>query len=482
MYIVASEFVQFNTVTFGGAFILTMIYSLWHRQFIIRNLKTRLFKNILTNIITIFLVVCIYAISNFLISKNDVKFDFTREKIHSLSDQSLKTIKNLKTEKLKLTLFSKRKDWPRFLNLLDMYAAVNSNIEIQAIDVDKDPALVKLNKVTENGTLIIKYKNQTFRSVVKDELSVTKLFMTILKPAELVLYVLKGHNEMSVDETGPGGLSFLKDKIINSNYTVKTLEIGQSLPKDVAALLIMNPKISFLESEIELIKKYLAGGGKLLLTMAPEFSQIRLTHLGSLLNSIGIEFKNAIVLDRLSPSLGGQASVPIVNKYPENHQITKGFLGRTLFPVSGFYNVNKNSSYTWDSFAKSTPFPATWGETNFKEVQSGKAKFDNADFKGPLNIALAGKNEKSRVVLYSSATFISNQFQGQTNNYNLFLNSLAWLVDEKTLLSLNRPKLEGNLVYVSDIHFTFIFYFAILLFPFIFFVIAIITYKKKMSR
>ena len=98
-----------------------------------------------------------------------------------------------------------------------------------------------------------------------------------------------------------------------------------------------------------------------------------------------------------------------------------------------------------------------------------------------MNIALAGINGESRVVLFSSASFIANQFQGQTNNFNLFLNSLAWVLNEKTLFSLNRPKLEGNLIYISDIHFTFVFYFAILLFPFIFFVLAIVFYRRKMS-
>jgi ABC-type uncharacterized transport system involved in gliding motility auxiliary subunit len=481
MFIVAAEFVQFNVVTLVVAVLLSTVLGLLNRVVIATNLKTRLYKNIFTNLITIFLVFCIYGIINFLVSKNDIKFDLTREQIHSLSGQSLKIVDSLKTDKLKFTLFAKRNDWPRFLNLLDMYAAANSNIDIKAIDVDKDPALVKINKIKENGTLLVEYKGSLFRSKIEDELSVTKLLMTILRPSKQILYSIVGHNEMSFDDVKPSGLSVLREKIINSNFILKSLEIGQVIPKDAGAILIMNPRISFLEQEINLIKNYLGKGGKLLLTMSPDFSGNRLKHLNTLLESLGVEFKNAIILDRLSPGLGGQASIPIVSKYPEDHLVTKGFSGRTLFPVSAFYKIINSTNYKWTPLAQSTAFPATWGETSFEEVQSGKAQFSKNDFKGPMNISLAGENGEGRVILFSSASFISNQFQGQTNNFNLFLNSLAWVVNEKTLFSLDRPKLEGNLIYISDIHFTFVFYFAILLFPFIFFVLAIISYRRKMS-
>lgn len=481
MFIVAAEFVRFNFVTLIIAVLLSVVFGLFHRKIITSNLKTRLYKNILSNLITVFLVACIIGIINFLFVKNDYKFDFTRERIHSLSGQSLSILEGLKKEKLKFTLFAKRKDWPRFLNLLDMYAAANSNINIKAIDVDKDPALVKINNIKENGTLLVEYKGQIFRSKIKDELSVTKLLMSVLRPTKQVLYSITGHNEMSFNIEKPSGLSVLKEKIINSNFILKSLEVGQLIPSDASALLIMNPRISFLEQEVNLIKQYLGRGGKLLLTMSPDFSGNRLKFLNTLLESIGVEFKNAIILDRLSPGLGGQASIPIVSKYPEDHLITKGFKGRTLFPVSAFYKVINDSTYSWTPIAQSTAFPATWGETSFDEVQSGKAHFNKNDFKGPMNISLAGESGESRVVLFSSASFISNQFQGQTNNYNLFLNSLAWIVNEKTLFSLDRPKLEGNLIYISDIHFTFVFYFAILLFPFIFFVLAIVFYRRKMS-
>ena len=124
-----------------------------------------------------------------------------------------------------------------------------------------------------------------------------------------------------------------------------------------------------------------------------------------------------------------------------------------------------------------------WGETDFEQVKSGRADFNEGlDYKGPLGILIVGESTDSRIVISGSTSFISNQFQGQSNNFNLFLNALSWAVKEEALVSLNRPQLKGNIIYISDIHVSIIFYFAILIFPFSFFIIGIFAYRKRLSR
>ena len=90
--------------------------------------------------------------------------------------------------------------------------------------------------------------------------------------------------------------------------------------------------------------------------------------------------------------------------------------------------------------------------------------------------------KKSKVIIAGSSGFITNQFQTQANNFNFFLNMIGWMSDEKSIKSLNRPSLKGNLVYISDIHFSLIFYIVILFFPFTFFGLSIYFYKRKLSR
>lgn len=483
LYAVAGEFGNFNATLLTASLVTSVLYAIWKRKDISKAIKTSFFKNLASNIITIVLLGCILGMINYIVSKNDFVFDFTQAKIHSLSDQSKKVIGRLQEGELKMTLFSKREDWSRYLNLIRLYEKENSRVELKVVDVDQEPALVSLHQIENNGTLLVEYQGKTYKSVIKDELGITNLLMKILRPKKLTLYYITGHNQLELDNEDPIGGSMLKSTILGSNYELKYWDLTQSVPNDAAGVILLNPQTTMLDSEVEHLERYILKGGALLLALAPRFTATSLPGLDKLLGNWGIKFVNGLILDRLSEGQGGQASIPIVNQYPQKHGITKQFEGRTVFPVSGFFQIQSDKNFDWKVIAKSTPFPASWGETNFEEVKSGKATYNkDKDFEGPLNIMLAGENKESRIVLFSSASFIANQFQGQSNNYNLFLNALSWMINDESLVSLDRPQLEGNLIYISDIHLTMVFYFAIICFPFVFFGVAIFAYRYKVGR
>ena len=243
----------------------------------------------------------------------------------------------------------------------------------------------------------------------------------------------------------------------------------------------MNPQIEFLEQEIKNLKGYLAKGGALVFLISPQFNGLLIDNFLTFIRELGVTFNNALILDRLASKQGSQPSIPVVQSYNLEHPVTKKMENRTLFPVSGFFSFNENKKFSWDILIKSTPFPASWGEVNFDEVKEGKANFnEQTDYKGPLNIMVAGSNEESRVIGISSSQFIANQFQGQTPNFNLFLNALNWVVKDEALISLDRPKLSGEIVYISDIQASLVFYFSVLFFPFVFFIAGIFVYRRKL--
>lgn len=485
MFVVASEFRVFNYSLLIAAALIASVITFLKRSELITFAKSKLFKSLLRETLTMALVLSILGIINYIVFKNNRSFDLTKNKIHSLSEQTEKVLKTIGKNQVEFILYAKRSDWERYLKLLNMYKKVSSHIDIRVIDVDTEPALVAMNKVTENGTLLIRYKNKEYRTLVKDELALTNMLMKIVSPQDITLYFSTGHNESALDDEGQDGMSYLAQVLENSNFKMKMHDLARPLPKDASALIIFKPQISFSIIELDHVRKYLDSGGSLVMTLAPRFDQIELSNLQSFLSSYGVEFVNGIVLDRLSASQGGQASVPMINTYPEGNPITKGFEGRTLFPVTSFFKLSSNSNFKWSSLVSSLNFPATWGESDFSEVKSGKATYnEGVDEKGPLDLAVVGESNSNdaKIILFGSSAFISNQFQGQANNFNLFLNAIGWAADEKSILSLDRPELVGNLIYISEIHFTLIFYFVILFFPFIFFGIGIYFYRRKLSR
>ncbi len=458
------------------------VFALIVRKKLVEVITSSFFKKLSNNLITIILVGCIFSLLNYVIYKNDLTFDFTKNKIHTLSEQSLNAMKLIApNETLILRLFAKRGEWPRYQNLLKLYKnQKRDQVDLRFIDVEKEPALTELYKVQESGTLVVEYKKNKFSTLAVDELAVTNILLKILNPRKTTLYYTVGHNEISFMDKNLLGANYLREKILSSNYLLKPLELQNGIPQDCNAILIMNPQIEFLEVEIQNLTKYLENGGGLIFALSPQFNGLVTNNLLEFIKGLGLTFNNALVLDRLATQQGSQPSIPVVQSYNLEHPVTKKMESRTLVPVSGFFSFNESNQFSWDILIKSTPFPASWGEVNFDEVKTGQAVFnEDADFKGPLNIMVAGANESSRVIGYSSSQFIANQFQGQTPNFNLFLNSLNWVVKDDALISLDRPKLSGEIVYISDIHASIVFYFSVLFFPFIFFAAGIFAYRRK---
>lgn len=484
MFTVAPEYKAFNLSVLSFAIALSFGLSFFKRVDIYHFLKTRLFKELTSSLITISLCLCILGMINYLVYKNDYSVDFTQAKYHSLSNQSIDLTKKLcqQPSNIKFTLYAKRSDWGRFLKMLDLYKRSCKKIDLSAIDVETNPALVSINNISENGTLLIEVNNKKYRVTATTEQLVTSLIAKIINPSNVVLYYIIGHNESSFKDASQTGLSYLQKQIENTGYALKPLSLHEGIPSDASGVLLLNPQLSFLDREVKILENYIYQGGNFLSLFSPQFSENNLQNLHSMIEKLGVRFINGLILDRLASTQGAQASIPIVNKYPSNHLITKDLKGRTLFPLSAFFEVN--NPY-WTILASSSPFPASWGEVSFSEVKSGKATFkQDVDFKGPLPILVAREfnDSKSRIVLFSSTNFVTNQYQGHANNFNLFLNTISWIVNDENLITIDRPNLNMNLVYLSDIQYSFVFYFAILLFPFLFFGIGIIMYKRKLSR
>lgn len=484
MGVVAPEFPQVIWGTLGGGVFLLIVLAMWWKETILQVSKTSFFKRLTQNALNYVLILGILGLVNFLVYKNDLTLDFTKNKIHSLSDQSERALKMIKGEdKLILKLFAQKDKWPQYHSLLKLYQAVARNkLDLTYIDTNREPALSELYGVKQDGTLVLEYKGKKQTAVATDELAVTNALLKILNPKKRVLYYTVGHNEMSLFDKNLVGGDYLREKILKANFELKALELQNGIPADCNGVLILNPQIEFIESEIKQLDTYLRKGGSLLFSLAPQFNGLMTKNFLKLLYDYGVTYNNALILDRLATQQGSQPSIPVINSYNLDHEITKKQTERTLFPLSGFFSFNESKVFSWTILVKSTPFPASWGEVSFDEVKTGRATYNEAtDFKGPLNIMIAGENKSSRIIGFSSASFISNQFQGQTPNYNLFLNSLSWMIKDEALISLDRPKLAGDLVYVSDMQASVVFYFSVLFFPFIFFIIGIIRYRKKLS-
>ena len=486
LWITAPEFKTLNIglTVFAAALGLLLMFVRFEEIKIY--VRSHYFEKVLYHSINVLLVVSILGVVNYLGNKNYKEFDLTKAQRNSLSDQSRKVLEIVKTP-LKLTVFSRREEWNAILSLLKLFSAQNKNIELEAIDTDLRPDLVKAKGITQNGTVMISYNGKESFFPIVDELSVTNALLKAVRAEKIVLYFITGHQELSCEETSEEGISVLCEKLRQQNYEILPLDLAKvdRIPSDATGVFVLGPISGYLSQEADLIKEYLVRGGTFFLALAPAFKAEVYDNLTKLVEPYGLKLGKDIVIDRLSTVQGAEATIPIITKYNNAHPITSEFNLRTIFPLSSSVSTIEGKD-TAELLAMTSDFPGSWAETNLKGVTEGKAAFDEKkDLKGPIGlfgIAKGTASNKSldvRVALLGSSSFLVNGYQGQSGNTTLFLNAVSWMVDDEGIISFNRPGLDEFPVILSAQHLQMIFVISILLVPIIFFGTAIFVYRRR---
>jgi ABC-type uncharacterized transport system involved in gliding motility auxiliary subunit len=483
LWITAPEFKTLNIILTIFSFALSLLLMILKSEELKIFLKTGYFKKIAYHGTNIFLIFCILAVMNYLGNKNYKEMDLSIQKRNSLTDQTKKIIGMVKFP-LKMTVFAKRDEWNAILSLLKLYSAESKKIDIEAIDTDVRPDIVKAKNVSQNGTVIINYQGKETSFVLVDELSVTNALLKTLRTESINLYFVTGHQELSCSETAPEGISTLCDKLRSQNYEIRELDLTKvsEVPKDATAVFVLGPTSGFFKSEANILKKYVQNNGHLFLALAPAFKSDLYENLIDIVKPYGLELGNDIVIDRLSTVQGAEATIPIVNKYEPQHPITENFNLRTVFPLSSSVKVLPDKD-TASILAFTSFFPASWAEKNLKAVTEGKAQFDEKfDTKGPvglIGVAEGAGQSTSRIILLGSSSFLINAYQTQSGNTTLFLNAVSWIVNDEGIISLNRPGIDEYPVILSAQHLQMIFVISILVVPIIFFGTAILIYRRR---
>lgn len=449
--------------------------------------RSQYFRSAFTHGINVFLVLAILGVLNYLGNKNYKEFDLTKGQRNSLTDQSKKILEMVKSP-LKLTLFAKREEWAPMLALLKLYEAASpERVLIDAVDTDLRPDLVKKNEITENGTVLVSYEDRSSKFTLQDELSVTNALLKILRDKDFVFYFVTGHDELKCENTEVEGISEFCGKLRQQNYLIKDLDLTKTkkVPADATAVFVLGPASGLFKEEATQLANYLDRGGSLFLALAPAFRSEVYENLIALAEPFGLSMGRDIVIDRLSTIQGAEATIPIIQSYAPEHPVTMGFNLRTVFPVSSSVSVlTGNDSAA--ILAKTSDFPGSWAERDLKGVSGGQAKFDEgADLRGPIGVMGAGEKVGkesqlgSRFILLGSSSSLINAYQSQSGNLNLFLNAVAWLVNDEGIISLNRPGMDEFPTILSEQHLQMIFVISIILVPVVFFGAAIFIYRRR---
>ena len=434
------------------------------------------------SILLIIAVVAIAFLVNILVGLADVKWDFTSNKLFSLTDVTKNQLKDLKTDVTIIGLFDDGKvgtsgTYKELTDLLALYQK-NAHIKVQYIDPDKNPGIIK--QLDAQGTMNLQKSDLVVKSLVNGKEKVKKLgyydlFTTTMDQQTYqesltgsiaeqgftgaikyvtsektpVVYFTEGHNEINVDSDYKNVKSYL-DK---NNYEVKTLNLisAGKVPEDAAMLVVASPKSDMSASENDAIKAYLKTGGKAVfmfdyLSNDPDFTQY---------NDLLSGYNVAVNYDKVKET--DQNLRRPDDEYTILLNVNSNSIIPQAFPImlkdSRSISILKNQK----EYITATELVKTSGTAVGEAASTARG----ANSQGPLDMAVAVKNKggeaTSKILVMGNASFISDsseQTYGSTAyNYGMvfFLQSISWMIDSKDELVVPAKNYENPVISINQL-------------------------------
>jgi ABC-type uncharacterized transport system involved in gliding motility auxiliary subunit len=439
-------------------------------------------------VLMIAIVIGLLGLVNFLGKKHHKRFDLTSAQLYSLSDQTEKVVKGVKTE-VNIYHFAKERS-PAWDDLLTEYKDLNpAKINYRVIDPQKDPGLAKQFKVRSFGETVVACGEKNEKVESSQEEAVTNAILKVTREKNKVIYFLQNHKEGDLESRDDNGYATLKKAIGNQNYEVKTLTLAQnpSIPDDCAALIIAGPKVALLPTEVSLIDKYVDAGGKVLLLEDPDTD----VGLGDLLKKWKLALDNDIVVDSsgLGQLFGMGPAAPLVATY-ETHPITKDMANSmTIFPMTRSVKTVENPESQFNSQVLFKTSENSWGETNLK---GGSAEYNEGkDVKGPVALgAVSTKTisgdekakkygKEARVVIIGDSQFANNNYIRLQRNGDLILNTISWLAEDEDLISIRAKSVESRTVQMTMARSRTLFWLSLIFLPGCVLVAGIVVWIRR---
>lgn len=447
---------------------------------------------------------------NYLASRQNKRWDLTANQVYSLSDQTVKILKDLDAP-VTFTVFDRELALDGYRKQMEAYTYQSSKVSAEYIDPEKNPLRARAAEITALGTVLIQYKDRTERVSSMQEQAVANALVKAITGETRKVYFTQGHGEKDHVSTERTGYSAIAQALSTDNYGVEKVVLAQTreVPADATVLVVAGPATDFLQPEIEAVERYLAKGGKLLALIDPPAGTSSTTPLlDGLLQSWGFALGMNIVVDAsgIGQLLGTDASVPVVANYPP-HPITENFQLMTAFPLARSVvagDAATSGGRTPEVFAQTGA--QSWAETDLAAITSGGGRVelneDKGDRPGPISLAAAvsapateapappppaegaapAENKptpQSRVVVIGDSDFASNGILGVQGNRDFFQNTVNWLAQQEGLIAIRPREPEDRRITMTAEAQNMVFWLSIFGIPGFIFALGLLNWRGR---
>ena len=307
---------------------------------------------------------------------------------------------------------------------------------------------------------------------------------------------LSASGESSIDDSGPTGYSRLKQALERDNYKVaayapkgnapeagKAINLNQKqapaeaaveLPKDTTVLVAGGPKLAYTAPMVDAIKKYLDGGGRVLvmldnpLQIGREAAPADSPELLAALTDWGITVNKDLVLDLsgIGQTLfGAGPEIPVIFQYESQAIVRPMQRVPTALPLPRSLDIKSGSKGTAEKMISTTE-----DSLAITEISPSGAIDPKKGKKGPFTLAAASTgtgSTKGRLVVFGTAQWAQNRFTNSNSlgNRDLFVNSINWLSSDEDLISIRPKETQNQTLNMTGQRQVMMFWLSVVFFP-----------------
>lgn len=408
-------------------------------------MKTRHTKYSAYVTVYILVVLAVLVGVNYLASQYNKSADLTSNKRYTLSDQTVKVVKNLK-DQVDIYYFDEPRQFAPAKDLLDRYDALSSKLKVHYIDALKNKRMAMEYGVRAAGTIILQHGERRGEARSLSEEEITSGLIRVLKTGDHLACFATGAGEHTLAED----YSNAKDALEKNNYRTQAINLLEKpeIPSECTLVVVAGPRYDYPQPAVDALKNYVEKGGRGLFMLDPplEMGKTNISAnegLDKVLASWGVTLNKDLILD-----LSGQGGlyglgpdVALTDQYG-SHAIVKEMKGTGVaFPIVRSLAAASGASSTSEAIVSSSE-----SSVATTQLSGGHIKVDpNKSEKKSYPVAAAGTyrigapGKEGRFVVVGCSGWASNSAIRFVGNRDLFLNVMSWLSNDEDLISI-RPK------------------------------------------
>ena len=424
----------------------------------------------------VLILIGIFILVNLLFMNLDIApFDFTAQKIYTLSDESKEQIANVQ-QNVTMYFFGYDESSTKVKHA-KQYHDVNNKIKIQIINTSERPDLAAQYNVTTSSQLVAVQATERYKIIDSSEMytydsssgqyvdvteqKLTNAILDVTIAQKTQIYFLTGHGEYGIDSSSAMGT--LATYIENDVNDVNKLDLLTSdMPETCDVLVIANPTSDFTDLETEKIQNYINAGGKIVWMQDPYMfingwtKSTTYPNITKILSQFGISFSSGVVCEQSADHMVAGTPDLIIPQMTYNG-IVQDLYTDGMVALLDAGKINTVSDEELEELGvTASPFLQSTENSFYREDINANpdiTKKVDTDETGPFVTAeiLTKKiddDTQSTLVAYSNALFATNytvQISGSVGtpisirqNKDIILNTIAYLSNREDSIRIRK--------------------------------------------